>query len=151
MHLNDEEKAAPHGFNPVNVASEYIAANGPLWMNKTSGRLQIGFRVETRHTNVMRMCHGGMIATFCDMLLTLTARAHSNGMEHNFMSTINLQIDFIAPAALGAWIGGEGQVLRSTGRMLFMQGLITADDTLIARTSGILKAGKSLHDSVSSG
>ena len=139
--------AAPDGFMPISVASEYIAAIGPLWMNKNGGRLQFGFHVETRHTNVMRMCHGGMIATFCDMLLTLTARAHSHEMEHNFMSTINLQIDYIAPAALGAWIGGEGQVLRPAGRILFMQGLITADDTLIARTSGILKVGKPLHDS----
>ena len=136
----------PEGFKPVSVASEFIAANGPLWMS-TTRPLRVGFRVEARRTNVARTCHGGMIATFCDMLLTLTARAQSDTLENSFMSTIGLQIDCIAPARLGSWIEGEAQVLRSRGRTLFMQALVRADETLIARSSGILKAGRPLHDS----
>ena len=142
--------STPEGFKPVSVASEFIAANGPLWMS-TTGPLRGGFRVEARHTNVARTCHGSMIATFCDMLLTLTARAQSDTLENSFMSAIGLQVNYIAPARLGAWIEGEAQVLRSTGRMLFMQALVRADETLIARSSGILKAGWPLHDSGFSG
>lgn len=139
--------APPESFRPVAVASEFIAVNGPLWICEADARPpRLGFRVEDRHTNVARTCHGGMLATFCDMLLTLTARAHSDGLQATFMSTISLQVDFIAPAPLGTWIEGEAQVLRSAGRMFFMQALVKADGTLVARASGLLKAGKPLHD-----
>ena len=139
--------AVPEGFVPVKEASEFIACNGPLWIDNSGGRLRVGFRVEVRHTNVSGSCHGGMLATLCDMLLTLTARAHRDSLADSFMSTIGLQVDYIAPAPLGAWVEGEAQVLRDTGRMLFMQALVNADGTLVARTSGILKVGKPLHGS----
>lgn len=149
--LKRDDARAPEGFSPVSVASPFVNENGPLWISRTGGRLRVGFRVEARHTNIARTCHGGMIATLCDMLLTLTARAHSDTLANSFMSTIGLQVDYIAPAALDAWLEGEAQVLHATGQMLFMQALVRADETLIARTSGILKVGKALHHSGLSG
>jgi acyl-coenzyme A thioesterase PaaI-like protein len=58
-----------------------------------------------------------------------------------FLPTISLQIDYLAPAAIGAWVQGEAEVLRTTRNMVFMQGMIEADDTPIARVSGIFKIG----------
>jgi uncharacterized protein (TIGR00369 family) len=145
--LKSDDTCAPEGFGLLSVASPFVNTNGPLWICRTGGRMRVGFRVEARHTNIARTCHGGMIATLCDMLLTLTARAHSDTLADSFMSTIGLQVDYIAPAALDAWVEGEAQVLCVTGRMLFMQALVRADETLIARTSAILKVGKALHDS----
>lgn len=145
--LKSDNARVPEGFRLVSVASPFVNENGPLWISTTGGRLRVGLRVETRHTNIAHMCHGGMIATLCDMLLTLTARAHSDMLANSFMSTIGLQVDYIAPAPLDAWLEGEAQVLHATGQMLFMQALVRADETLIVRTSGILKVGKPLHDS----
>lgn len=137
----------PDGFHPIAVGGEYIEANGPLWLFREGTDVRLGFRVEARHTNGMRICHGGMMATFCDMLLPLTARSLLGGLEGNFLPTINLQVDYIAPSRIGAWIEGRAQVLRSTGRMVFMQGLVTADGVLVARTSGLLKVGRTFDDS----
>jgi uncharacterized protein (TIGR00369 family) len=140
---------APDGFTPITVGGEFIQGNGPLWIYRDGTDVRLGFRVESRHTNGMRICHGGMMATFCDMLLPLTARALLADLGGNFLPTINLQIDYIAPTRIGAWLEGRAQVLRTTGRMVFMQGLVTADGSLVARTSGLLKVGRSFDDSAS--
>ena len=41
-----------------------------------------------------------------------------------------------------AWVHGQAEVLRATRRMVFVQGLLYADNTLIARVSGVFKIGK---------
>ena len=139
--------SAPDGFQPITVGGDFIRANGPLWLYHEGDDVRLGFRVEPRHTNGMRICHGGMMATFCDMLMPLTARARLPAVEGNFLPTINLQVDYIAPSRIGAWVAGRAQVLRFTGRMVFMQGLVTADGDLVARASGLLKLGHSFDDS----
>lgn len=136
----------PEGFTRVDVGGEYIRANGPLWIARTDRVFRLGFRVERRHSNGMRICHGGMIATFCDMLLPMAARNGVEALGSNYLPSINLQVDFIGPAMIGAWVEGEAQVLRSTGRMVFMQGLVRSDGVLVARTSGLLKIGRVFDD-----
>jgi hypothetical protein len=49
-------------------------------------------------------------------------------------------------AALGAWVQGEAQILRTTRNMLFGQGLVTADGEPSLRISGIFKLGQLIGD-----
>lgn len=102
--------------------------------------MQLGFRVESRHTNPLNICHGGMLATFADMLIPCAAMYHVSH-ERRFLPTISLQIDYMGPAALGAWVQGEGEVLRTTRNMLFGQALVTSDGAPALRVSGIFKQG----------
>ena len=85
--------------------------------------------------------HGGMMASFCDMLLPICAHHQEPVLAKRFLPTINLQIDYLAPSPLGAWVEGEAQVLRSTTTLAFIQGLVTADGAPVARASGIFKIG----------
>ena len=117
-----------------------MALNGPLYARMQGDRLQLGFRVEARHTNPLNICHGGMLATFADMLLPCLAM-YQSGTERRFLPTISLQIDYLASAAPGAWVQGEGEVLRTTRNMVFAQGLISADGVPAMRVSGIFKQG----------
>ena len=104
--------------------------------------LQLGFRVEARHCNPMGNLHGGMMATFGDMLLAFSANRKNKVARQHFLPTISLQLDYLAGAKLGSWVQGEGTVLRATRNMMFMQGMLTADDLPIARASGIFKIGE---------
>ena len=131
----------PPGFVPLPIGGEFTALNGPLYLHHEGERVQLGFRVEARHCNPMHICHGGMLATFVDMLLPVTAHRKSSGVGMRFLPTINLQIDYLAPAPLGAWVQGEGQVLRVTRSMVFVQCLAAADGTPAVRASGIFKIG----------
>jgi len=119
-----------------------MEVNGPLYMRHEGTTMQLGFRVEHRHTNPMGICHGGMMASFCDMLLPLSIQRKSEAVGLRFLPTINLQIDYLGAAALGAWVQGEAEVLRVTRTMVFAQGLVTADGVNAARVSGIFKIGK---------
>jgi uncharacterized protein (TIGR00369 family) len=136
----------PQGFRAVPMGGDFIGINGPIYLRHErlpEGPLvQLGFRVERRHCNPMGNCHGGMLASFSDMVLPLSIHRKSDEVGNKFLPTISLQLDYLAPAALGAWVQGEAQVLRVTRSMVFAQGLVTADGVPAVRISGIFKIGK---------
>jgi uncharacterized protein (TIGR00369 family) len=132
--------AIPQGFRRAPIGGAFLAHNGPLYARLDGERLQLGFRVEERHTNPLNICHGGMLATFADMLLPFVI-IYEPGHERRFLPTISLQLDYLAQAPLGAWVQGEGEVLRRTRSMVFAQGLVTADGAPAVRVSGIFKLG----------
>lgn len=139
------EPGIPSGFAPLATMGEFIGVNGPLYLRHEGDLVQLGFRVESRHTNPVGICHGGMMASFCDMLLPLSAHRKSAEVGHRFLPTISLQVDYLAASPLGAWVQGEAEVLRTTRSLVFMQGLVTADGTPVARVSGIFKLGTVFH------
>jgi uncharacterized protein (TIGR00369 family) len=133
--------AIPDGFCACRFDEGFVSVNGPLYARRAGTAYQLGFRVERRHCNPLGICHGGMMATFCDMLLPLSAHALSAELDKRFLPTINLQVDYLAAAPLGAWVQGEAQLLRSTRTLVFMQGMVQADGAPAARVSGIFKIG----------
>ncbi|HMW23613.1 MAG TPA: PaaI family thioesterase [Burkholderiaceae bacterium] len=141
----------PPGFHPLGgLNGGFIAANGPLFIRREGARVQFGFRVEERHCNIMGQCHGGMMATFCDMLLPLSAHRKSEAVGMRFLPTIGLQIDYLAPVPLGAWVEGEAEVLRVTRSLVFIQGLVNADGVPSVRCSGTFKLGPPFGDDMPS-
>ena len=141
----------PEGFKPRRFGEGFIAANGPLYVKKQERGLLLGFRVEPRHCNPAGICHGGMIATFCDMLLPISAHHLSDELGEHFLPTISLQVDYRGPSPKGAWVQGEAQLLRTTRSLVFMQGTVTADGQNVARASGIFKIGPRFEDAFGPG
>ena len=131
----------PEGFERLAMGGPFIQNNGPLYVRREGGAVQFGFRVERRHVNTMGNLHGGMMATFCDMLVPLSVHRKSDQVSNRFLPTISLQIDYLAPAPLGAWVEGEAEPLRITRSLVFAQGLVTADGVPCARVSGVFKIG----------
>ena len=131
----------PAGFEPLASGGEFIAANGPLYLYHQGDVVKLGFRVESRHTNPLGICHGGMMASFCDMLLPLSVHRKSREVGHRFLPTIGLQVDYLSPVSIGAWVEGEAEPLRVTRSLVFAQGLVCADGVPAARVSGIFKIG----------
>lgn len=131
----------PPGFAPLQSGGPFIQHNGPLYLRHEGSVVQFGFRVERRHVNPMNNLHGGMMASFCDMLLPLSVHRKSNQAADRFLPTVSLQIDYLAPAPLGAWVQGEAEPLRVTRSLVFAQGLVTADGVPCARVSGVFKIG----------
>lgn len=142
----------PEGFKPRSFGGGFVAANGPLYLKKLDGGgVLLGFRVEPHHCNAMGMLHGGMMAAFCDMLLPISAHDQSPELARRFLPTIQLQVDYLGPGRLGAWVQGQAQLLKHTRSLVFMQGLVTADGDNVARVSGIFKIGALFDDAVNPG
>jgi uncharacterized protein (TIGR00369 family) len=135
------ELSVPPGFQRFRATTGFIAANGPLWVRREGTEFRLGFRVEERHCNPMGICHGGMLATFADMLMPIGAIALVPELHRRFLPTVSLQVDYIAPARSGDWVEGEMQVLRTTRTMVFMQGLVRTGSTVVLRCSGVFKIG----------
>ena len=129
----------PEGYRLLQLpASGYLQANGPFFAKWNGERFVLGFRVEQRHCNSSGVCHGGMVATLCDVLLTVGSNIQS-GLSR-FLPTISMTCDFLGPARDGAWIEGRVDVLRTTRNLLFAAGLLeVAGEGPIARTSGVMK------------
>lgn len=103
--------------------------------------MRIGMRIEQRHINPLGQLHGGMMATFCDMVLPLGVHFIEQRLASHFLLTVSLQVDFLAPAPLGSWLEGSAELLRATGSLVFVRGLVTADGEPCARSSGVFKIG----------
>ena len=136
--------ALPPGFRPLRMGGEFIHLNGPIYLLHQGGVVQLGFRVEARHTNPMGNCHGGWLASFADMLLPISTHRKSPEIGFRFLPTVSLQVDYLSPARLGAWVQGEAEVLRVTRSLVFAQGLVTADGVPALRVSGIFKIGAAM-------
>ena len=128
----------PEGFMPFKRQMGFLSTNGPLYGCWDEDGLRLGFRVEERHCNPTMVCHGGMLSAFADMLLPLCSTYQAN-RTIGFQPTINLTCDFLAPAKLGAWVEGTGQLMRRTRNFLFAQGVATVDGEPVLRANGIFK------------
>lgn len=132
----------PAGYQPLRFAGDgFIGRNGPVYVDRSGAAPIFGFRVSDQHCNPMGICHGGWIASVMDMVLPLTARFTVPGLEDHFLMTINIAVDFLGSAPLGAWVEGRGQILKRTGRMVFTQGLLSVEGIPMARGNGIFKIG----------
>jgi uncharacterized protein (TIGR00369 family) len=128
----------PEGFRPLNFDMGFVGQCGLLYGKWDETNLLLGFRVEMRHCNPGQVAHGGMMATFADMLLPMASRFQSK-QDMGFMPTIQLTCDYLAPAKLGSWIEGRAEVVKITRNLLFSQGIATSDGVPCLRTNGIFR------------
>lgn len=136
----------PEGFAPLHLGDwGFIPENGPLYGKREGAFFLLGFRVEERHCNPAKICHGGMLMTFADMQLPFGIRLQALS-DPGFLPTVSLSAEFMAPAPLGAWVQGRTDVLKTTRNLAFAQCLLTADGEPVLRASGIFKVASTKGD-----
>lgn len=124
----------PENFEMIfGAASGFNQHAGPFYMNVKSEQAIVAFRVEEKHLNPAGGCHGAALATLADQVGAPIKRVL--GLERNITPTINLSIDYIAPALLGDWVELHTNLLRQTRTLLFCQGLMYVNGSIIARTN----------------
>lgn len=138
----------PAGFEPVQVGGAFATHNGPLYARWHDDRLHMGFRVGPQHVNPGQSCHGGMLSTLADILIS-TAAQYQADIPRQFLPTISLQMDFMATAPLGSWVQGHADILKVTRNLIFSHGLLHADGHPVLRASGVFKRGPLLPDTAS--
>lgn len=96
--------------------------------------------LETRQSHVNRLgtLHGGFLATFAD-------HAYFAGMvamgqpEQLKAVTLDLSMQYCNAATVGPPVRGEVEVLRETGRLLFMRMTIWQDEVLVAASTATIR------------
>jgi len=133
----------PDGFRAITLPGGFFDEHGPIYTRLEGSVPVTGFRVMQRHINPFGVCQGGVMASFADM--QALSAMHLAGITDRYTPTVNLTLDFIAPATLGMWVELRTELMRATRSLLFSRGLISADGTLIVRASGIFKVGRAAH------
>jgi uncharacterized protein (TIGR00369 family) len=135
-----EDGDAPAGFVklPMVGPAGFNAVCGPLWVKADGERLVGGFRVEARHCNPAGNCHGGMLATFCDVHMGLAAE-FQHALGTLILPTISLSLDYLAPTANGSWVEARAEIVKVTRGMVFANEIVMADGQPVARAHGIFK------------
>ena len=125
----------PEGFLPMTQTSPYGRLVGPIYERTTPGGKVFGFRVTDKHVNLGGVTHGGMLASFADIVLgRFEARDFGK-----VTVTVRMVTDFLAPARLGDWVEGTSNITRQTRSFFFVDGVITCRARNLLNASAIFK------------
>jgi len=64
--------------------------------------------------------------------------------------TIGLAVDFIGTAQVGQWLAIETEVIKTGSTICFAQGLVKADDAVIARANATFRAVRQIDQTPAS-
>ena len=93
---------------------------------------------QIHHTNARGTVHGGVTMALLDMALFATFATVLKGNAEQAV-TLDLATQFIGAGELGKPLDAVTEVLRETGRLAFMRGLVEQDGTLIASYSATIR------------
>ena len=109
---------------------------GPLGYKVVDGTITFAFLADARHRNTAGTVHGGMLMTFADFALCLTATWDQPGEK---CVTVSCNSEFVAPGRPGDLIEASGEVGRRTKSLTFVRGQVYADDRILLNYSAIVK------------
>lgn len=133
--------------DPANPGWKVWHAADPTRFNTLLGELsvhvdddiaRVRMTPEPRHSNIRDQVHGGALLGFIDIAMFAGCRGFGV-LTAGAAVTLDLSTQFIAGAEIGRPIEAQVELLRETGRMLFVRGLVVQDDAKIASFTGTLR------------
>jgi uncharacterized protein (TIGR00369 family) len=125
----------PEGFSPIAHSAAFGRLVGPFYDRAEGEGFVRAFRVDERHVNSLGIAHGGMLATFADVLLG-TAAFRALGRP---TVTVRMVCDFLGPARRGDWVEGRAQVVRATRSLVFLRGDLTVGRHAVLAADGVFR------------
>ena len=129
------EANPPKGYEPIVSWSNFGWENGPIFDRESENGWVRGFRVLDKHTNAAGVCHGGMLMTFADILLS---RAVMDVVQPPFV-TIRMVTDFVGAGVKGQWLEGTAEVLGETDSIITVTGKVTSETGVVISCEALFK------------
>ncbi|MCW6530526.1 MULTISPECIES: PaaI family thioesterase [Sphingomonas] len=119
--------------------TRYTAFLGEMIVRRDGGRARVRMTPERRHSNLANVVHGGAMLGFIDV--SLFAAARSFGLiTAGTAVTLDLNTHFIGGGRIGEPLEAEVELLRETGRLLFLRGVVLQGDReVVAEFSGTIR------------
>ena len=108
---------------------------GPFYYKKIGDEYVSRFRAANKHMNASKVMHGGCLMTFADFALFSIA----NDYIDYYGVTVAFTSEFLSAPVPGQLMEARGDVLRAGGSIIFVRGIITADDVPALNFSGTIK------------
>lgn len=139
MTITNEDLVAD-GFRTWGDIDPFEALVGPFYYKRDAdGSYRSAFVSERRHLNAGGMLHGGLLMSFADFALFVTAKDH---LDDGMAVTVGFNSEFVAAGRQDTLIEATGEVTRATRSLLFVRGKIFSGDQTILTFSGILKKSR---------
>ena len=103
-----------------------------------TGKARLRMFPEHRHSNLRNAVHGGVTLGFIDVAMFGASRMFGL-IEAGAAVTLDLSVQFIGAGVVGEPLDAEVELLKETGRLLFMRGLVTQGDESVAAFSGTIR------------
>lgn len=146
------ERAAPgfvHAPDPDNPGWLIWELSDPTRFNALLGRFRVrmesGGKVRVRtfpehqHSNLSNNVHGGALLGYIDVALFAAARMHGI-IEAGTAVTLDLSVQFIGAGRVGEPLDLVLEILRETGRLIFMRGIVEQEGgAVVAAFSGTVR------------
>ncbi len=144
-HFTSDDSAAHPGWRSwaPSDPTRFNTLLGPMLYRVDSGIVRVRITPEHRHSNVQDNVHGGALLGFIDVALFAAARGFGV-IEAGTAVTLDLNTQFIAAGRVGEPIEAQVELLKETGRLLFLRGLVVQGDaeTKIAAFSGTIRKSR---------
>jgi uncharacterized protein (TIGR00369 family) len=133
--LDAAEVEPPSGYHLLDKRSPFGVLVGPVFQRDDPDGAVFGFRVQPKHHNLGGVAHGGMLATFADIVLgQFPARDFGK-----VTVTIRLVMDYLAPAKSGDWVEARPVVTRTTRNLVFAETILVAGPRSLLTASAVFK------------
>ncbi len=93
---------------------------------------------ERRHSNLLDAVHGGVTLSLVDIALFAAMRTLLDGDAAGSV-TLDLSTQFIGAGHIGKPLDAVTEVLRETGRLVFLRGLVMQEAETIAAFNGTIR------------
>ena len=115
------------------------SAIGPSYSRSdAAGKATVMLETRPSHANRLGTLHGGFLAAFADHTL-FAALAAMGRPEQVAAVTVDLTMQYCGSARVGPHLRAEVELLRETGRLMFLRQAIYQDDDLMAASSATVR------------
>ena len=115
----------------------FAALLGDFYFRPTeTGVVECRMATGRRHSNGLGYLHGGFIMSFIDMAMFSFIAPQ---LEKSAAVTLSCAADFLSAGRVGEPIEAHGEILKETGKMLFVRGLVTQAGQNVASFTGTMR------------
>jgi uncharacterized protein (TIGR00369 family) len=128
--------SAPEGFSEIRLIDPFEIHVGPAYGEGAKGMRRYAFRVAAHHCNLRGVVHGGMLMTFADLAL---GQAVWEATGDAACVTLNMQVQFLAPAREGDLVEVRPDLTRRTRGMVFIRGDFAVAGEIVMTAQSVWK------------
>ena len=128
--------ALPAGYRSYDYGDPFEDHVGPLGYKVDAGRISFLFEAQPHHRNSSDSLHGGMLMTFADYAVCLTAVWDQPGEK---CVTVSFNYEFVAAGRVGDRVESVCEVVRRTRSLTFVRGQVFVGDRVLLNCSAIVK------------
>ncbi|WP_108790415.1 hotdog domain-containing protein [Erythrobacter sp. Alg231-14] len=129
-------------WNLVDRTRYNSAVLGDMQVRREGSQCRLRMFPERRHTNLVDNIHGATTLGLIDIALFATMHTVGNG-DAGPSVTVELSSQFIGAGDPNRPLDAVSEIVRETGRMLFLRGQCVQGDDIVASYSGIVRKMRS--------